>query len=223
MTNLRRQVGVYIPRLSDLTLSRVAALRTLMRLAAKSRSSINYFLHWLLYHLLARHLPASFAPGGVVWEKIRYWVCRPLFAYCGQNVNVDHGATFGRHTVSIGTNSSIGMNASVGSGTIIASNVMMGPEVLIYTQNHITSRVDIPMVQQGFTECAPVRIGDDVWIGARVIILPGVTIGSGSVLGAGAVISRDVPPYAVVVGNPGRVVRYRRGHSEPTTQYSKQQ
>lgn len=144
-----------------------------------------------------------------MWRRIRYWVCRPLFAYCGENVNVEHGASFAGHTVSIGSNSGIGIKASVGSGTRIGSNVMMGPEVLIYTRNHCISRVDIPMIQQGYTPTAPVSIGDDVWIGARVIILPGVTVGSGSVLGAGAVISRDVPSGAVVVGNPGRVVRYR--------------
>jgi maltose O-acetyltransferase len=93
---------------------------------------------------------------------------------------------------------------------------MMGPEVLIYTRNHSTSRIDIPMIEQGDTDIAPVIIEDDVWIGARVIILPGVTVGSGSVLGAGAVVSRDVPPYAVVVGNTGRVVRYRNAPPKVT-------
>ena len=86
---------------------------------------------------------------------------------------------------------------------------MMGPEVLIYSTNHCTSRTDIPINQQGNRSIAPVQIGDDVWIGARVIILPGVIVGSGSVLGAGAVVSKDVPPSAVVVGNPARVVHYR--------------
>jgi acetyltransferase-like isoleucine patch superfamily enzyme len=97
----------------------------------------------------------------------------------------------------------------VDEGTRIGANVMMGPEVVIFSYNHATSRVDIPMIRQGFTACFPVTIGDDVWIGRRVIILPGVTVGSGCILGAGAVISRDVPPGAVAVGNPARVVRYR--------------
>jgi acetyltransferase-like isoleucine patch superfamily enzyme len=52
-------------------------------------------------------------------------------------------------------------------------------------------------------------IEDDVWVGARAIILPGVTIGHGSVIGAGAVVAKSVPPYSIVVGNPGRVVRSR--------------
>ena len=62
-------------------------------------------------------------------------------------------------------------------------------------------------------EIRPVIIEDDVWIGARVIILPGVTIGTGSVIGAGAVISKSIPPYSVAVGNPARIVKNRLEHN----------
>src|SRR5665213_2999078 len=172
----------------------------------KALSSALFIFHLILYHGFGRHLPASATPAGFLWRRVRYWICRPLFAHCGRNVNVESGASIGMRTVSIGSNSGIGVRASVGSGTKIGSDVMMGPDVLIVTRNHAKSRVDIPMVQQGFGSCAPVTIGNDVWIGARVIILPGVTVGAGSILGAGAVISRDVPPWAVVVGNPQRVV-----------------
>ncbi len=55
----------------------------------------------------------------------------------------------------------------------------------------------------------PVTIGNDVWIGVRVIILGGVKIGNGAVIGAGSVVTRDVPPYAVVAGAPARLIRYR--------------
>lgn len=54
-----------------------------------------------------------------------------------------------------------------------------------------------------------IKIGNDVWIGANVCILPGITIGDGAVIGAGGVITNDVPPYAIVVGNPGRIIKYR--------------
>jgi len=178
--------------------------------------SVNRKVHSLFYHALGRYLPNTTRPGGTLWRAIRYWICRPLFAHCGQNVNICRDASIVFHTVSIGANSSVGPNAFVDRGTRIGTNVMMGPDVLIYTRNHCTSRTDIPMTEQGFRSVAAVIIGDDVWIGSRVIILPGVTVGSGSVLGAGTVVSRDVPPFAVVVGNPGRVVRYRNEPSRVT-------
>ncbi len=87
---------------------------------------------------------------------------------------------------------------------------MMGPEVLIYTQNHDFSRTDITMDQQGWADEKPVVIEDDVWIGSRVIILPGVTIGKGSVIGASAVVTKSVPPYSVVAGNPAKIVKTRK-------------
>ena len=62
---------------------------------------------------------------------------------------------------------------------------------------------------------APIRISDDVWIGANATILKGVTIGTGAVVGAGAVVTRDVPDYAIVMGNPARVVKYRVADEEP--------
>ena len=86
---------------------------------------------------------------------------------------------------------------------------MMGPECIIYTVNHKFSDTAVPMNQQGFSEAKEVVIGDDVWIGGRVIILPGVKIGSGAVIGAGAVVTKDVPDRAVVGGNPAKIIKYR--------------
>lgn len=166
----------------------------------------------VLFYAFARHLPESTAPGGVLWRKIRFWICSPLFAECGSNVNIERGASIGRGTtISIGSNSGIGVKASIGGGARIGANVMMGPEVLILTANHARTSVDQPMLHQGNDTVQPVTVCDDVWIGARVIILPGVRVGNGSILGAGAVVTKDVPPYAVAAGNPARVVRYRTG------------
>ena len=86
----------------------------------------------------------------------------------------------------------------------------MAPECMIYTKNHSIERTDIPMNLQGETLEKPVVISNDVWIGARVIILPGVNIGEGSVLGAGCVVTRDVPPYTVVGGVPAKVIKQRK-------------
>ncbi|MCB9159898.1 MAG: CatB-related O-acetyltransferase [Caldilineaceae bacterium] len=86
---------------------------------------------------------------------------------------------------------------------------MMAPDVTIVGENHRFDRLDLPMRLQGYQRFPPVRIEDDVWIGARAIILPGVTIGQGAIIGAGAVVTKDVPAYAVCAGNPARVLRLR--------------
>jgi maltose O-acetyltransferase len=86
---------------------------------------------------------------------------------------------------------------------------MMGPEVLILTTNHRTDSIERPMNQQGHQSAAAVTIENDVWIGARAIILAGVRIGAGSIVGAGAVVPKSIPPGVIAVGNPARVVRQR--------------
>ena len=86
---------------------------------------------------------------------------------------------------------------------------MMGPDVLIYTQNHKFDRIDITMDQQGWSEEKAVVIEDDVWIGSRVTILPGVHIGEGCIVGASAVVTKSVPPYCIIAGNPAKIIKYR--------------
>lgn len=85
---------------------------------------------------------------------------------------------------------------------------MMGPDVVILTHTHNIERADIPMRFQGF-RVAKVTIGNDVWIGMRSIIMPGVKIGNGVVIGAGAVVTKDIPDYAVVGGVPAKIIRFR--------------
>jgi maltose O-acetyltransferase len=70
---------------------------------------------------------------------------------------------------------------------------------------------DIPIKYQGVTEEKSVTIGDGCWICSRVIILPGVHIGKNSVIGAGSVVTKDIPDYAIAAGNPAKVVRIRDG------------
>ena len=103
----------------------------------------------------------------------------------------------------------MGVNGSVHGPLRIGENVMMGPDVTILSQTHNIERTDIPMGKQGMRE-AEVIIGNDVWIGMRSIIMPGVKIGDGAVIGAGAVVTKDVPDYAIVGGVPARIIKYRK-------------
>lgn len=87
---------------------------------------------------------------------------------------------------------------------IIGDRVQMGPNVSIYTATHDTSVLS----RRKYVEFGhPVRIGDDCWIGGNVIILPGVTIGEGTTIAAGSIVTKDIPPFSVAMGSPCRVKR----------------
>lgn len=163
----------------------------------------------LTYDLIAVHLPASHQKWSFGAKRLRAFCARHMLTSCGENVNVERHARFGRG-VTLGDRSGIGINASIGEQTHIGSDVMMGPDCVIYTRNHRFDRLDIPMREQGYGPVEPVEIGDDCWIGGRVTILPGVHVGNGAVIAAGAVVTKDVPPYAVVGGVPARIIYNRK-------------
>lgn len=81
------------------------------------------------------------------------------------------------------------------------------------TSGHEFANIDIPMRLQGRKQEQPIYIADDVWIGARAIIMPGVRVGHGAIIGAGAVVTKDVPEYAVVGGVPAVIIKYREKSS----------
>ena len=172
-------------------------------------NKIKRILGQLIYDCFAKKLPESYSYIKVGQTAIRAFCARMILAECGENVNVEKGAVFSGK-VHLGNNSGIGINASIGGACYIGENVMMGPQCVIYSRNHEFSDTEIPMCQQGFREERPVYIGDDVWIGGRVTILPGVKVGSHSIIGAGSVVSKDVPEWAIVAGNPAQVKKYRK-------------
>ena len=86
-------------------------------------------------------------------------------------------------------------------------HVQIGPHTVMWGRDHGMAE-GAPMRAQPHAK-APIRVGDDVWIGASCVILKGVTVGSGAVVGAGSVVTRDVPERAVVAGNPAQVIKQR--------------
>ena len=173
---------------------------------------IRQILGYAIY-TLAKPLPSSTSHFKIGQRKIRAFATRLMVKKCGKRVNIEKGAQFSTR-LSIGNNSGIGKRASLQGTVTIGNGVMMGPDCIIYTKNHCFDRSDIPMREQGFYPEEPVIIGDDVWIGGRVIILPGVTIGSHSIIAAGAVVTKDVPEWAIVGGTTAKVLKFRNHNTE---------
>ena len=160
--------------------------------------------------MVASKLPSSDAMiGGKVWKKIREYAVKGFVSYAGKNINIQRNVRL-TSKVSIDNESGIGINSIIHGPVYIGKNVMIGPEFVVLTRNHNFERIDIPMQHQGETNAKAVYIGDDVWVGYRVIVLPGVHIGNGCIIGAGAVVSRDIPDYAVAAGVPAHVIKYRK-------------
>lgn len=139
------------------------------------------------------------------------------FAECGSNVSVDVDCDFICSHLHVGDNVYIGPHASFVAAIAhiyIGNNVLFGPHVTIRGGNHRIDLVGRYMLDIKGDEKLPendidVKIEDDVWVGCNVTILKGVTIGRGAVVAAGAVVVKDVPRYAIVGGNPAKIIKYR--------------
>lgn len=128
------------------------------------------------------------------------FICRGFSCDKPQNISLGHHVYI---------NHSVEFDAS-GSSLTIGNYVQIAPYVVIMTRFHEYESLDRPMYEQKGYKKAPVVIEDDVWIGYRAIIMPGVTIHRGAVVGAGAVVTKDVEPYAVVGGVPAKVIKMRK-------------
>ena len=168
----------------------------------------NKFLY-ICYLLFATWFPLS--DHSHICRKWRTFWAKQIVTACGKHVNIERFASF-TPELRIGDYSGIGVKCCINGPITIGNNVMMGREVLIYTRRHRDDSIDFPMREQGMAEVRPVIIEDDVWIGSRVIILPGVTSGRGSIIGAGAVVTKDIPANVVAIGNPCRVLREINEH-----------
>jgi maltose O-acetyltransferase len=170
---------------------------------------------YLAYYWFARWLPASHAYRwlGALSSRLRGWLCRYLFDALGQGCVVEHGVEFGTGAgVVLRDRACLGVRAQVlGDGGLeVGRDAMMGPDVTIVTQDHRPSadgRFD------GY-ERAKVVIGDDAWIGTRAVILKGVRVGRSAIVAAGAVVTKDVPDFAIVGGVPARILKMREGSPE---------
>jgi acetyltransferase-like isoleucine patch superfamily enzyme len=127
-------------------------------------------------------------------------------SYIGCNVRIQSP-----QNLSLGNNVHIASGAYLNaSGSItLGSDIFIGECAKIWTDNHVFQDPTKPFSEQGF-EYKPVIIEDDVWIGQKVFIKPGISIMHGAVIKAGPILAKNVPPYAIVEGNPGKIIGWRK-------------
>ena len=140
-------------------------------------------------------------------EELRQEILRKLFGKIGKTLTVeppffcDYG-----YNISVGDNVFFNVNCVIldVSYVTIGSNVLFAPNVQVYSATHPT---DWRIRAQWVENAKPISIGSDVWIGGSAIILPGVSIGDKTVIGAGSVVTKDIPSNVLAVGNPCRVIK----------------
>lgn len=187
--------------------------------AIKSNPKLKKFVHWCL---IPKHQARPRA-----WVK---WFVNPFFHKKGKGTTickrtridvlpfqtfnlgdystVEDFATInnGVGAVNIGNNSRIGIGNVIIGPVTIGNNVILAQNIVMSGLNHNYIDVETPIYLQGET-VATITIEDDCWIGANVVITAGVTIGKHSVVGGGAVVTKNIPPFSVALGNPAKVVK----------------
>ncbi|NEO30245.1 MAG: acyltransferase [Symploca sp. SIO3C6] len=114
-------------------------------------------------------------------------------------------------SVAIGKKTDIGCNTiiSSGGGIFIGNSVLIAGNCYLGGGRYITDKLDVPMMEQGVYSKGPVIIEDDVWLGAGATVLDGIHIGKGCIVGAGALVTKDLPDYAIAIGVPAKVTKMR--------------
>ena len=169
-------------------------------------------LKYEIYELLETLF--SIVPG-TMGKYLRQMFYNGFFKKCGKNLNVGL-----RVKIQVPGNIYIGENVGLNYGVwmaanyheegkiIIGNNVLIGPYTIMHSGNHNYKNTALPINKQGFN-FSIITIEEDVWIAARCTILSGVTIGKSSIIAAGSVITKDVPPFSVVAGVPGKIISTR--------------
>ena len=131
------------------------------------------------------------------------------FRKVGRNIRLDRGLFIYPHRVSLGDNVFIGRYSFLDGDIEIGNGVMLAGSVAIVGGDHAFRTVGQPLFAAPREHWKKTVVGDDAWIGHGAIVLNGLTIGRGAMVAAGSVVTQDVPPYAIVAGNPARVISSR--------------
>ncbi len=151
----------------------------------------------------------------MIFDLVPQFIRQPFFKLgfqkYGRNCMIDYNC-YVRYPwkVSVGDNVTINRGCELYASMqteqgviVLEDNAVLGPGVVIFAAGHDYSSLDLLDIS------APVVVGKNAWVGGKTVILPGVTIGEGAVIGAGSVVSKDIPAYCIAVGNPAKVIKDR--------------
>lgn len=144
-------------------------------------------------------------------SSLRVWLLRKGGATVGENVRVGPSVKINAPKgLVLGDGVGIARNAAIDArgGVSVGENTLVGLESILLSFTHRYDRVDIPIKDQGM-EAGPITIGSDVWIAGRAFVMPGVSVGDSSVIGAGSIVTKPIPSKVIAAGSPARVIRDR--------------
>ena len=183
-----------------------------MRVFSKN-FSLMQLLCLLFYYGIAQYLPNSYNKFllGSFCNRIRIVLCKVIFKKCGKIRTINRRVSFGSgHEIEMGDYSGIGANTQIPSNTIIGKNVIISRNVFILNRNHRFDDIHVPINDQGFLPSKQTIIEDDCWIGLRCIMTPGRIVKTGTIVGMGAVLTKDFPEYSIVGENPAHLIKSRK-------------
>jgi acetyltransferase-like isoleucine patch superfamily enzyme len=172
------------------------------------------FKFWFVTDRLGPDIPATH--WRLYFNSTMRDFCKKKFRHFGKGAEIRPGAyAIACSKISIGSRVIIrpgtmlfaDPRAGEGGTISIEDDVLLGSAVHIYVNNHYFLDSSLPIIDQGHSPPRSVSVETGAWIGAGAIILPGVSIGRNSVIGAGAIVTKDIPPFSVAVGNPARVIK----------------
>lgn len=163
-------------------------------------------IYLFLYYAILQYIPMQPMPGYKIGYALRRWVVKRILGdRCGKDVIVKDHCYFGNGgRLTVGCRSQLGQNSRFQGTITIGEDCVMGPDVVMMATSHEFSSLDIPINKQGAKPEEPIKIGDDCWIGTRVVILPGVELGNKCIVAAGAVVTHSFPDYSVLGGGTSK-------------------
>ena len=188
---------------------RLLFMTTLKSFTSRCAALTGIAVYYSVLYFLNPNTPIM--GGGI--KRLKSKVLHILYPNIDVTANIGQLAWLGKiKEFAIGRDSSVGKRFKMHNTSLTIGNyVMMAQDVVVMGGGHCHDRTDIPMVKQGNLPQSRLVINDDVWIGAGAMILAkDYEIGEGAIIAARAVVTKEVPPYAVVAGNPARIIKMRK-------------